>query len=238
MANAIVTALLPPASLAWFALICFCAGGRWRKAGLAAIVALVVLAVPSTSELLLHALNPSPAPVGGQPPQAIVILSAEASRLDTPGELDPGPLTLERLRAGAALHRSTSLPVLVSGGVPYAGAIPLAVMMGRSLRNDFGVPVRWQEERSVDTWQNARFSADLLRAAGITRVYVVTHAWHMRRSLLAFRHFGLEATPYPVRPDLTPEMRLQGLVPSASAWLASFYALHEWVGLAYYALRR
>jgi uncharacterized SAM-binding protein YcdF (DUF218 family) len=51
------------------------------------------------------------------------------------------------------------------------------------LQDDFQVPVRWEEGRSADTWQNAEFSARILHQAGISRVYLVTHSW---RCLLIF----------------------------------------------------
>ena len=66
--------------------------------------------------------------------------------------------------------------------------------MAQSLTDDFRTPPRWVEAKSADTWENARFSADILRAEGITSVYVVTHAWHMRRAVLAFQGTGLTVT--------------------------------------------
>jgi uncharacterized SAM-binding protein YcdF (DUF218 family) len=146
-------------------------------------------------------------------------------------------LSLDRLRAGAALHRRTGLPILVSGG-PTLGEETLAEMMALSLEQDFHVDVRWKEDRSLDTWHNAEYSAAILHQAGISRVYLVTHFWHMRRALLAFRHFGIDAEPAPVRPPGTPELTATALIPQTSAWQASYYAVHEWIGLAYYALRR
>ena len=43
----------------------------------------------------------------------------------------------------------------------------LAALMSRALQEDFGVPVRWREERSRNTFENALFSAAMLRQAGI-----------------------------------------------------------------------
>ena len=118
--------------------------------------------------------------------------------------------------------------------------LPLTVggLMAESMAGDFGVPVRWTEATSPTTWENAEYSATMLAAAGIRRVYVVTHAWHMPRSLLAFRRFGMEAASAPVRSDPRPTLRLSEFLPRTSAWVNSFYALHEWVGLAYYSIRR
>ncbi len=150
----------------------------------------------------------------------------------------PGSLTLERLQYAARLARATGLPVLVSGGA--AGRTEnrfVADAMKQSLERDFGVPVRWVERRSVDTFSNARNSAALLRADGIGRAYLVTHAWHMPRALIAFGATGLDVVPAPTRFVSRAEPRWRDFLPSARAFLYSYYALHEWAGIAWYRLR-
>jgi uncharacterized SAM-binding protein YcdF (DUF218 family) len=77
----------------------------------------------------------------------------------------------------------------------------------------------------------------MLRAQGIDRVYLVTHAWHMRRALLAFRRAGLLTTPSPVQRDAVPDLRVASFLPSARGWQESYYAMHELIGLAWYAVR-
>lgn len=114
---------------------------------------------------------------------------------------------------------------------------PLAAVMEQSLRDDFQIPVRWVENRSRDTWQNAEYSAAILRANGIHSVYLVTHAWHMRRALVAFRRFGIDAIPAPVQIDRYPDLSMGDLIPEVRGWQLAYYAVHEWVGYAYYALR-
>jgi uncharacterized SAM-binding protein YcdF (DUF218 family) len=233
--------LVPPINLLLLAL----AGWALRRRRVGRILCglglagLLVLALPLTSHLLFLGLERfAAAPADAPVPAAIVILSGNVSRVgDTPSVVDVGHLTLERERAGAALQRATSLPVLVSGGVIGDGQPPLAALMARSLGTDFAVSVRWQESASRDTWENARDSAALLQAAGIRSVFLVTHAWHMRRALIAFRHFGIAATPAPVPFSRTLRLEASEFIPSANAWADSYYALHEWIGCAWYALR-
>jgi uncharacterized SAM-binding protein YcdF (DUF218 family) len=253
---------LPPVNL----LVAACAGAllRHRRAGrvLLAIglAGLVVLALPVVSGSLMAVLEAglTPASASGPPPpsgqvssrgassaaiaaapQAIVILSGDQQRIWQNGHIAwvPGPLTLQREAAGAALARLTHLPVLVSGGVIQPGGPSLAGMMAGSLHQDFATDVRWQESSSTDTWQNAMLSAALLRRAGISRVYLVTHAWHMRRSLLAFRRAGLAATAAPVQIDAVPDWRPAAFLPSARAWQESYWAIHELIGWAWYAIK-
>lgn len=242
--NTVLTALiLPPASLALgaFVALALLRGRRGRALALLGLVALVLLSLPVVSKSLLVSLDvpdealPSPADAS---PGAIVVLGGDVFRIPDPPGAVLGSLSLERVRAGAALHRRSGLPVLVSGGVVDDLPLTVGALMADSMTDDFGVPVRWTEAKSPTTWENAEYSAPMLAAAGIHRVYIVTHAWHMRRSLLSFRRFGVEAVAAPVRRDPQPTLRFRDFMPRASAWVDSFYAMHEWVGLAYYAVRR
>lgn len=236
MLNHVVDMLLPPASLVVLAFLLSLVGRSWARRLSAAMLAIVViLAIPLVSTLLLDSLAPGPVPEAA--PEAIVILAADGIRIEGVQDLEPGPLTLDRMRAGVALARRTGLPILVSGGEMNDAHTTLAQMMSASLRDDFRVPARWEEGRSLDTWQNAAFSADILRPAGISRVYLVTHFWHMRRALIAFRHAGFDAVPAPVRPPFTGPFSWHDLLPKPSSWYNSYIALHEWVGLIYYRLR-
>lgn len=237
MLNLVADILLPPASLAVLALIFLLIGTPGRVASIVTLAVLVALGLPITATALLNSLSPAPTVSDRSEPTAIVILSGDAIRVENQVDLDPGPLTLDRIRAGAALARRTGLPILVSGGAIPNATSTLAQMMSTSLRDDFRLASRWEESRSRDTWENAEFTALILREAGIKRIYLVTHDWHMRRSLLAFRHFGLDPVPVSVRPPYTPNFSWRRLIISPVAWFNSFIALHEWVGLTYYTMR-
>jgi uncharacterized SAM-binding protein YcdF (DUF218 family) len=212
--------------------------GEWLTAASCAL--LIVLSMPFVGETLLVSLEhglPSDAAAGGKP-GAIVILTGDIERFggDESG-FGPGRLTLDRERAGSILFRRVQLPVLVTGGVLQGGDPPIGVVTAQSLRDDFQIPVRWIESRSRDTWENAEYSAPILRANGISTVYLVTHAWHMRRALLAFHHFGIQVIPAPVQIDRYPSLFLVDLLPQVRGWMITYYALHEWLGYANYALR-
>ncbi len=236
MLNFAADVLLPPTSLAVLTFLLLLGGRRARGLAILSTAILVLLAMPKVAALMLNSLAPPPV-VGGPAPSAIVILSADGVHLPGPDDLEPGLFTLDRLRAGAALQRRTGLPILVAGGQTDS-QMSLAGMMSRSLRDDFRVPVKWEESRSLDTWENAVNSAALLKPAGITRVYVVTHFWHMRRALVAFRAAGLDPVPAPVRDPFELPLSAEQFVPRPSAWTYSYLALHEWVGLLYYSTLR
>jgi uncharacterized SAM-binding protein YcdF (DUF218 family) len=238
--------VVPPVNLLLLSLAGLALVRRHRRAGLilAAIggVGLFVLALPLTGKALLASLETglplAPDPVA--PPEAIVVLSADGFREGGPDQrYNVGELTLDRLRGGAALYRRVKLPILVAGGVLQNAPKPISVEMARSLEQDFGVPVRWIERRSQDTWENATESAAILKASGVSSIYLVTHAWHMKRALLSFSRAGITAVAAPVGFVPWPTGELSDFVPAASAWQKSYYGLHEWIGyIEYVAFRR
>jgi uncharacterized SAM-binding protein YcdF (DUF218 family) len=242
VANAL---LVPPISLLVVALLGSLIERGYGRIGRflrwAGLLSLLVLALPVTSGVLMIALERDLplTPPPGSPPQAIVILGGDVVQNDEESlVLHLGQVSLERVRAGAALSRRTGLPILVSGGSVRDDEPAVAATMADSLMRDFQVPARWSEDASHDTWENARLSAAILRGQGIGSVYVVTNAWHMRRALMAFADTGITATAAPPRMDqlLTPFGA--NYVPVSGAWQESYLALHEWIGCAYYALRR
>jgi uncharacterized SAM-binding protein YcdF (DUF218 family) len=222
---------------------------RWRVGRVllwTGLLGLWLFALPIVSGGMMQVLESglrAPPPLGAAPPgppaQAVVILSGDqqAIMLPTGVAYRVGLLTLEREQAGAALAKATGLPVLVTGGAIHPWSQPLADMMIDSLRRDFGVTVQWREAGSQDTWENARRSAAILRGAGISRVWVVTHAWHMKRALVAFRRAGLQALAAPVVVDAPPRGRAAEFLPTANGWLQSYFAMHELIGWAWYDIR-
>ena len=244
--GALATAVVvPPLNLLPLGFAGLALSWRWPRFGrlliAVSLFGLLVFSLPVTSRSLIASLEWSlPRAPPEQPPAAIVILSGDAD-YGTDAGLETGVgigvFTLERMRAGALMAHRTGLPVLVTGGVLEPGSAPIATLMARSLRDEFGVPVRWIEPASEDTWQNAEFSAALLHAAGINSVYLVSHAWHLRRGAMAFAHFGIATTPAPLRYDRAARFNFDEFMPHASAVLNSYFALHEWIGILYYALR-
>lgn len=171
--------------------------------------------------------------------QAIVVLgsglrlAAEEYGGDTANER-----SLVRLRYGAALARKLQLPVLVSGGKPFKAKRAEAEVISDILEQEFGVAVRWRETQSMDTAENAIFSAQQLRAAGIRRIVLVTQAFHIPRAQRMFEAAGLEVIPAPTDFKGRPgkPLVLIDWLPQASALHVSYYALHEWLGLAWFEL--
>jgi len=232
--------LLPPGNgLALLGLAALYRRRRWAF-GLALVGGLLLLlqSLPLVGSALMGTLEDragawQPDTAGAQ---AIVILGSGLIRpvAEFGGETATDR-SLIRLRHGARLARETQLPVLISGGRPLRAENSEAAVMAGILKNEFGIAVRWREEQSQDTAGNAHYSAEVLRQAGITRVVLVTQAFHMPRAVSLFRAAGLEVIPAPtyfMGGDGGAPIWLD-LLPRASALQRSYYALHEWLGLAW-----
>jgi uncharacterized SAM-binding protein YcdF (DUF218 family) len=244
MKSLLLSLVMPPTGFVTLIIIGLLLRGRWHRIGRrltwAAAVCLLLFSLPIVSYSALVALETDlpTTPPADHPPQAIVVLGAETIR-STQGAIRfrPGLLTLDRLRSAAALQRQTGLPILATGGVSTEQTLAVGLVMEQSLHDDFRTPARWVEWKSRDTWENARYSADILRAEGITSVYVVTHAWHMKRALLAFQDTGLIVTAAPTPLDNMGDPDFGDFMPRASVWQTGYYAMHEWIGLLWYRFR-
>jgi uncharacterized SAM-binding protein YcdF (DUF218 family) len=120
---------------------------------------------------------------------AIVVLGGGRDLLAPEyGSADLRARSLERLRYGLWLQRETGVPVAFSGGVGWGAASGTAEadIAERIAAREFGVPLKWTENDSRDTRENALRSVPLLERNGVRRIVLVTHGWHMQRALAQF----------------------------------------------------
>ena len=232
--------LLPPLGLGWLLLLAWLLV-RWRPGLARWLIALcaafvLVLSLPPVSTFLSRTVEVESAASRFGTAHAIVILGGgRRLAFDAAGNVvdsAPGLFTLERVHAGARLA------VLVSSGKPDDFDPTEAAVMREVLARDFGVDARWLEDESRNTVENAEFSARILLPQKVSRIILVTSAFHMRRSLLAFERAGFVVLPAPVNPISSPPVRRWGdYIPNAPALLRSYYAFNEMGGILYAQLR-
>ena len=243
--------LTPPGIILLLALIGFLVQIRWRTTGNIIIglslTVLFALSLSMTGRSLIvpleadaRPLQPASLTPDGAKKQvdAIVVLGAgrytEAPEYGTADTVSNA--ALERLRYAAYLHRRTGLPVLVTGGSPFGEQTPEALLMQESFEEDFQIRPRWAETQSGNTHENAVNSRQILAAAGIRRIYLVTHAWHMPRAHWAFVNAGFDVVPAPMGFTTLGKGEREGLgyLPSVHGLALSSLALRERLGLIWY----
>jgi uncharacterized SAM-binding protein YcdF (DUF218 family) len=198
------------------------------------VVTLLLLSLPIIATWLARPFDRAPfAPAEAQGAQAIVILGG-GTRRSAPeyGGDTLGRLTLERVRYGAQVAKATGLPVLVSGGSTFGAVSSEAALMRSTLHQEYGVAVRWAEDASRNTDENARLSAAMLKRDGVDRVVLVAHAIDMPRAAAEFAEAGMATIPAPTGLLSRIEPAPMDFVPSASALLLSHDALYEILAIA------
>lgn len=166
----------------------------------------------------------------------IVLLGAGTVRVGADGPVEASLFAHGRINKAVALYRACrdarhTCKLEVAGGDARGLGTSEAEIYAGDIRQ-LGVDAAdlLHESRSINTWQNARFSAPLLQGESADRVLLVSSGFHLRRGLLYFRHFGIRATP--VRADYVSGM-LSWLPLSYNFTMADL-ALHEYAGIARY----
>jgi uncharacterized SAM-binding protein YcdF (DUF218 family) len=137
---------------------------------------------------------------------------------------------LERARYGAVLAKQFHLPVLVTGGSVFGGRAEGEVL-AEVLRHDFGVEVRWIENRALDTADNIVYSAEILRHEDINRVVLVTQDFHMPRALRECARQALECVGAPITSYSQSSESWMEELPNQGSFYRSVLALHEVLGM-------
>lgn len=245
----IQTLLLPPGLMILLMLGGYLLLKRMPRTGkslcISGFVLLVLASLPIVAEFNSHLLYTKPVLSAGeiQSPTAGAIVILGGGRIPHSPEYGhdiPANAVLQRLRYGALLHRQTSLPILVSGGNVYSTTnVSEAELMRDVLLDDMNTPVRWLEDRSRNTWENASYSRTMLAQDNIKRIYLVTQGFHMTRSVMAFESAGFEVLPAPTgfatgRSETPFIIRL---LPSSRAIEKNSEFMHEVLGILWYKLR-
>ena len=174
--------------------------------------------------------------------QAIVVLGG-GTFPDAPeyGLAQPGPSTAARLRYGIWLAKQSGLPVAFSGGSGWAAGATAksseAEVAARVATEDYGFTLRWVENRSRDTAENAQMVAPLLKRDGVQRIALVTDALHMARAMAEFERTGLVITPAPTGYVLPTKSGVLQWLPSTDGLSGSTRLIHELLGMATTQLR-
>jgi uncharacterized SAM-binding protein YcdF (DUF218 family) len=245
LTNFIATFLLPPLSL----LLVLGLGIMllYRHSKLAKPLILVsfglfwIASTPYISEGALHLLEARTTALDSQhqSADAIVILGGGTyfHATEYEGQDTISDATLVRLRYGAKLQRETGKPILVTGGKPHGNSMSEAQQMRIVLELEFRAPVRWTEDESDNTLENARLSFRMLQQAGIHKIYLVTHAWHMPRSAEVFRRAGFDVIEAPTAFTTRYRTDMLTYLPQAGSLQDSKIFIHEIIGMVWYRVK-
>jgi len=144
---------------------------------------------------------------------------------------------LMRTLYAAELAKKTALDIYSTGGTGASGnQEPEAKIMNRWLIK-FGVDPNktFRENAAKTTWENAALLKAILQKKDIHNIILVTSAWHMPRSVHAFKAQGFDVIPAPCAyVGNQGAYNLLSFLPQAHVLADSSDALHEYMGILWY----
>ena len=170
---------------------------------------------------------------------AIVLTGMLYGRLSSPQRLEFNN-AVERILTGIALvKRGMADRLLISGktGDLFGRGNEAELLRGFAIEWGLTPEQVVLEAESRNTYENAAYSAQIIRASGYNTLILVTSALHMRRSAAAFHKQGLfpelYAVDFPMNHAITPG----SFLPSVEVLAVTTGAIHELIGLAMYRLQ-
>jgi uncharacterized SAM-binding protein YcdF (DUF218 family) len=188
-------------------------------------------------------------------PQAevIVVLGGGTESADYPRPMTEINSAGDRVIYASALYNTGAAPaILVSGGnlefSSARGTTPAEEMTELLLL--IGVPETaiWPQNKSQNTYEDALYSAQMLKEKQITEVILVTSAMHMPRAKALFENQGISVIAAPTDYTVTQQNwdsvfhptlgeGLINLLPNTSALGLTTNVLKEYLGMLIYSLR-
>lgn len=159
---------------------------------------------------------------------------------DYSGRASPYPDAVKRAIYTYLAYRSTGLPIITSGG--ERAGLKETTPEGEALKyllEKLGVPRDriTSENSSKNTYQNILHIKRIMVQNGWKRAYIITSAYHMRRTMWVCKRLGVDAFPVPTDYKMRREgYTVESFLPGSLAFTDSKKALHEYLGLVYYRM--
>ncbi len=183
---------------------------------------------------------------------AVVVLGGgnASGSANLPLNADPS----KRALYGLMIAKSQNIPLIFSGGALKGDESEASsfIKSMKEISKYLGVDMEFSpklqmnrfvistENRSIDTYQNAKFTKERFEEAGIQNpaIYLTTSAYHMKRAVQLYRHFGFKVIPCATDFKIGKRQKsIWDYFPKMGAFYKSYLALHEYAGLLSLKLR-
>jgi len=198
-------------------------------------ITLYLISIKPISNLLLEPLENIP--TSKQKANLVVVLSGGSNSNDI---LKSYPDAFKRLTYGIVLAKQNNLPLLFSGrGIRKPTEAENAKKDIELFEKTFNFKLKtYYENKSIDTIENVKYSLKLIQKNHLSKkIYLVTSAYHMKRSIIIFKHFGFDVIPKPVGFFKQPVQTWYDYLPNMENLEHSYKAIHEYFGILSLYLR-
>ncbi len=228
---------LPPGIFIIILLLATFFAKRFKIFFLLSAVSLYLLSITPISNLLLKPLE-NFSHKDNIKPVAVVVLGGGTNPKDI---LKAYPDAFKREIYGLLLAKKHNLPFVFTGGgigkTTEAENVKKDINLITSTCN---CKIKtYFEDKSLNTLQNALFTAFLFKKLNLQKkIFLVTSAYHMKRSYILFKHFGFKIITKPVGFYSKEVENIWDFFPNMRNLNASYKAIHEYFGLLSLAIKR
>jgi len=156
---------------------------------------------------------------------------------DIDGKGIPGEDALARIVCAFRLFQLSKKPIIFSGG--NIGGRTAESEIAKRLFLSLGVGGSYilPESRSIDTFENARYVKALAEQHRITKIVLITNAYHMKRSKMLFDKHFKEVLPFPVGYKTSQtKYDVFSFLPNANNTAVISIAIKEYLGITFFKL--
>jgi uncharacterized SAM-binding protein YcdF (DUF218 family) len=221
---------LPPSIFIWLLFLSSFLVKKFKSLFFSGAVLFYLLSIKPISNLLLTPLENIEIP--NKKGELVVVLSGGSNQNDI---LKSALDAFKRVTYGIILAKQENIPLLFTGG----GIInPTEAEMAKHDINLFEKSFNFKlktyyENRAIDTVENGKFTLKLIQKENLSKnIYLVTSAYHMKRSIIIFKYFGFNVIPKPV--GFFVEKRgynFYDFLPNMGNLNKSYKAIHEYFGI-------
>jgi len=170
----------------------------------------------------------------------LVVVLAGGSNEDDP--IKTSPDAFKRLTYGMIIAKQKNIPLIFTGGgTKKPSEADNAKKDINLFEKTFNFHIKtYYENKSVDTVGNAKYTKQLIEKNNLPKtIYLVTSAYHMKRSIIIFKHFGFNVIPKPVgfSTHKKEHYNFYSFLPNMGALNNSYKAIHEYFGILSLILR-
>jgi uncharacterized SAM-binding protein YcdF (DUF218 family) len=156
---------------------------------------------------------------------------------DIDGKGIPGEDAMGRAVCAFRLFRLFKKPIIFSGG--KIGERKPESEVAKRLFLSLGVNENYvlSEDRSMDTFENARYVKELADRHKIAKIVLITNAYHMKRSKMLFDKHFKEVLPFPIGyKSSRMKYDVYGFLPNAGNMAVISIAIKEYLGIIFYKI--
>jgi uncharacterized SAM-binding protein YcdF (DUF218 family) len=156
---------------------------------------------------------------------------------DLTGSGSPSGIYLTRIVTAVRLQKRLHIPIIVSGIEVLGDKVKEDHIVKRFL-TDLGIPADKiiLEDKSRDTFENAKFTQKICARSDFTNPILVTSAYHLKRAVMSFKKIGLQVLPFPAgfKSWKGKQYRWSSYLPGDCS--TASIAIKEYLGLIFYKL--